>query len=81
MIAPTELRRFTERHGARAVVDEDSRAYKDAGLGFIRFDDAELIERLLADQRLIKLPLVRSGNSVSVGVAEKAWREMLSSDR
>ena len=47
----------------------------------MRFDDDELFERLVADQRLIKLPLVRSGNSVSVGVAEKAWKEMLSSDR
>lgn len=74
-IAPGELRRFVERLGARAVLDETSRAYRDAGLGYLRMDDAELVVRLLADARLLRLPLVRRGNDVTVGRAEPTWTD------
>jgi arsenate reductase-like glutaredoxin family protein len=76
-IAPTELRRFTSRGGARALLDEESRAYRDGGLGYLRIDDAELFDRLLADQRLMRLPLVRRGSQVVVGSDETAWIQLL----
>ncbi|TFG67263.1 MAG: arsenate reductase [Thermomicrobiales bacterium] len=72
-IAPGELRRFTERLGARAILNEASRAYLDAGLGYLRMDDAAIIERLLHDPGLVRLPLVRRGNEVTVGRAEPTW--------
>src|SRR5262245_50470164 len=50
-IAPAELRRFVERLGGPGLIDETSRAYREAGLGYLRMDDAELAERLLADSR------------------------------
>ncbi|MFL5726840.1 MAG: arsenate reductase family protein [Chloroflexota bacterium] len=78
-IAPGELRRFVDRLGARALLDEDGRAYDDAGLGYLRMDDAEIVERLLADPRLLRLPLVRFGNEVSAGKAETTWKAWLSS--
>ncbi len=31
--APTELRRFAQKLGARALLDTESQAYRDAGLG------------------------------------------------
>jgi arsenate reductase (glutaredoxin) len=77
-IAPGELRRFVERLGARALIDDSSRAYRDAGLGHLRMDDAEIVERLLADPSLLRLPLVRNGNAVSAGRAESTWKEWLS---
>jgi arsenate reductase-like glutaredoxin family protein len=76
-LAPAELRRFVDKLGARALVDEDSKAWRDAGLGYVRMDDAELTERLLADQRLLRLPLVRIGNGVAAGRDEAAWRSLL----
>jgi arsenate reductase-like glutaredoxin family protein len=76
-IAPGELRRFVERLGAPAVADTDGRAWRDAGLGYLRMDDAELAERLLADVRLLRLPLVRAGNEVAVGRDEAAWKRLL----
>ena len=48
-IARGELRRFVERLGARALLDETSKAYRDGGLGYMRLDDAEIVERLLAN--------------------------------
>ena len=76
-LAPAELRRFVERLGARTVADEDSKAWRDAGLAYMRIDDAELTERLLADQRLLKLPLVRVGNGVAAGKDESRWKSLL----
>ena len=79
-IAPGELRRFTERLGARAVLDETSRAYRDAGLAYLRMDDREIVERLLADGSLLRLPLVRFGNEIAVGRDEATWKRWLSPD-
>jgi arsenate reductase len=76
-IAPGELRRFVERVGARALLDETSRAYRDGGLGYLRMDDGEIVERLLADPSLLRLPLVRNGNEVTAGPAEATWKGWL----
>ena len=72
-----ELRRFVERLGARALADADGTAWRDAGLGYLRMDDEELAQRLLADQRLLRLPLVRSGNRFAAGRDEAAWKVMV----
>ena len=76
-IAPGELRRFTERLGARAVIDDSSRFYKDAGLGYVALDDQGIISRVLVDARLLRLPLVRHGNEVTAGPAEAMWTAWL----
>ena len=75
--APAELRRFGDRFGADALLDHDSRAYKEAGLAYLRMDDAEIMTRLLADPSLLRLPLVRHGADLSVGVDEDTWRGWL----
>lgn len=77
-IAAGELRRFVDRLGARSLLDETSRAYRDDGLGYLRMDEAEIVERLLADGRLLRLPLVRHGNEVTAGPAETTWKTWLS---
>ena len=76
-MAAGELRRFVERLGAATCADTDSRAWRDGGLGYLRMDDDELAERLLADQRLLRLPLVRHGNAYTAGPAEATWRAWL----
>ena len=76
-IAPGELRRFVERLGAASCADTDGRAWKDAGLGYLRMTDDELAARLLADVRLLRLPLARHGNEVTAGRAEATWKAWL----
>lgn len=76
-MAAGELRRFVERLGALNVADTDGRAWREAGLGYLRMDDAELAERLLGDQRLLRVPLVRVGNGFAAGRDEAAWRRLL----
>ena len=72
--APAELRRFSARLGAVALLDVDSKAYRDAGLGYLSMNDVEILERVVADPDLLRLPLVRNGSEVTIGVDEEAWR-------
>lgn len=72
--APGELKRFVEKFGARALLDEDSKAYKQANLGYLTMGDAEIVERVIADPRLLRLPLVRYGSALTIGVEEATWK-------
>jgi arsenate reductase (glutaredoxin) len=74
--APGELRRFRERFGAQALLDTASPAYRELGLAYLRMDDDEIFDRLLADPGLLLLPLSRLGNDLAVGVDEAAWKRM-----
>jgi arsenate reductase-like glutaredoxin family protein len=76
-IAAGELRRFVERLGAVTLLDTESRPYRDLGLAHMRLDDIEIVARLLANNGLLRLPLVRCGNAVTAGPAEATWREWL----
>jgi len=72
-IAAGELQRFSQRFGAAALLDETSRPYRDQGLAHLTLDDAGIVRRVLADPRLLRLPLARHGNAVTVGLDEATW--------
>lgn len=72
--ALAELRRFSRRHGTRALLDEEAKVYRQAGIGYLRLTDDEVLERLLREPRLLRLPLVRYGDEVTVGLDEETWR-------
>jgi arsenate reductase-like glutaredoxin family protein len=76
-IAAGELQRFTQRFGAAALLDPTSRPYRDEGLAFLTLDEAGIVRRLLADARLLRLPLTRHGSAVTVGPDEAAWTAWL----
>ncbi len=76
-IAPGELRRFVEKLGAAALADTDGRAWRESGLGYLRMTDDELAGKLLANARLLKLPLVRNGADFSAGPSEATWKRWL----
>ena len=59
------------------MLDVESKAYADLGLAYMRLDDGEIVARLLADVRLIRLPLVRHGNEMTAGRAEATWAAWL----
>jgi arsenate reductase len=74
--APTELRRFASRLGADALVDRHGQRYQELGLAYLRMSDEELLERLLADAGLLRLPLVRRGDDFAAGLDAAGWRVM-----
>lgn len=74
-LARGELQRFSQKFGARVLIDETSKPYRDAGLEYVSLDESEAFERLLANPRLIRLPLARAGSRLSFGADETTWRE------
>lgn len=76
-ISMGEYRRFVDRLGPEALADTSGRAWKDAGLGYLRMTRDELADRLFADQRLLRVPLVRVANGVAAGRDEAAWKGLL----
>lgn len=77
-MAPGEIRRFIERFGLAGLVDVEGKAYVDAGLKYMKMQDAELLARIERDGGLLKLPLVRSGKLLSIGLDPETWKAMAS---
>ena len=77
-MAPGEIRRFLDRFGLGALLDTESKPYVDAGLKYLKVTDAELLSRIEREPKLLRLPLVRSGNRLTVGQDEEGWKAMLS---
>jgi len=73
-----ELTRFAQRFGVAALVDESAKRYADLGLRTARYGDERWIELLVAEPMILKMPLVRRGNSLSIGAAEETWKSWLS---
>jgi arsenate reductase (glutaredoxin) len=73
-IAQGEIGRFVQKFGVKALVDTSSKTYKDGGLEHLKVPDEQMIKKLIDDPKLMIQPLVRSGNTLSVGWEEKVWR-------
>ena len=72
-----EIKRFIERFGLAGLVDNEGNAYIDAGMKYLKLSDAELLGRIERDPKLLRLPLIRGANRLSIGHDEDAWKAML----
>jgi arsenate reductase-like glutaredoxin family protein len=79
--SPGELRRFAQRFGAEALLDRDSRRFADLGLAHSRLSAERWIEKLAVEPLLLRMPLVRCQQRVTVGVAEEEWRSWVDGGR
>jgi len=77
-MSPGEIKRFTDRYGLPALLDTEGKAYTDAGLKYLKASETELLRRIEQDPKLLRLPLVRAANQLSVGQDENSWAAMLS---
>ena len=73
--SPGELRRFVQRFGIESLVDRGSRRFAELGLGAASLSEDRWLEKLAADPLLLRMPLVRQGNRLTVGDAADTWRE------
>jgi arsenate reductase-like glutaredoxin family protein len=76
-MAPGEIRRFIDRFNLPALLDTQGKTYQQSGLAYMKLSDADVLARIERDPRLLRLPLVRCGNSLSLGRDEPAWKSML----
>jgi arsenate reductase-like glutaredoxin family protein len=73
--SPGELRRFAQKFGAEALVDRDSRRFAELGLGHARYSEERWLEKLAEEPMLLRVPLVRQANRLTIGIAEGEWKE------
>ena len=76
-IAPGEIKRFIERFGLAGLLDSEGKAYIDAGLKYLKVSESEMLQRIEREPKLLRLPLVRAANRLSVGQDEESWKAML----
>jgi len=78
-MAPGEIKRFIDRFGLTGLVDTEGKPWIDAGLGYLKLSDSELLSRIEKEPKLLRLPLIRAGSRLSVGHDEASWKAMLAS--
>ncbi len=76
-MAPGEIRRFVDKFGLNGLLDIEGKSYADAGLKYLKVSDRELLEKIEKEPKLLRLPLVRAANLVSIGHDEERWKAML----
>jgi len=70
-----ELQRFAQRFGVGALVDRESRRFAELGLGAAALGDERWLARLVEEPLLLRQPLVRWQQRLTIGRDEAAWRE------
>jgi arsenate reductase (glutaredoxin) len=70
-----ELRRFVQKFGVESLLDRGSRRFRDRGLHVAHQSEDRIFDLLVDDPMLLRTPLVRFGNRLSVGPAEAVWKE------
>jgi arsenate reductase (glutaredoxin) len=73
-----ELRRFQQRFGAEALLDRDGKRFRDQGLHVAHLHEGKIMNLLAEDPLLLRTPLVRAGDRLTVGLAEADWKEWVS---
>lgn len=72
--SPGELRRFAQRFGVGSLIDKSSPRYLELGLQHARMNDDSWLAKLADEPLLLMQPLVRSGQKVTLGLAEAEWK-------
>lgn len=70
-----ELLRFVQKFGTEALLDRDSRRFRDLGLGPAHRSEERWLETMMDEPLVLRLPLVRDGNRLSVGHEPEAWSD------
>lgn len=72
-----ELRRFVERFGADALVDRSAKRFRALGLQASHYGAERWLEIASEEPLVLRMPLVRSQNRLTVGLAESTWKEWM----
>ncbi len=73
--AAGELGRFAQKFGVEALVDRDSKRFRELGLASAHYSPQHWLEKLVDEPLLLRQPLVRRQNQLTVGLAEEEWKE------
>jgi arsenate reductase len=68
-----ELRRFAQKFGVMALVDKGSKRFDELGLRYAQLSDDRWLEKLSEEPLLLRMPLVRNANQLTIGAEEDTW--------
>src|SRR3989442_5556800 len=69
-----ELRRFAQRFGVPALIDRDAKRFTELGLKSALLAEDRWREQMHLEPLLLRMPLVRHQQQLTVGAAEETWR-------
>jgi arsenate reductase (glutaredoxin) len=69
-----ELRRFAQKFGVSALVDRESRRFDELGLRYAQLSDERWLEKLSEEPMLLRMPMVRNANQLTIGAEETIWK-------
>jgi arsenate reductase-like glutaredoxin family protein len=69
-----ELNRFLQKFGLGQLIDRSSKRFMELGLTHAQLSDERWLEKLIDEPLLLRTPLVRSGNLLTIGPAETDWK-------
>ena len=75
--AKGELRRFVDRFGITSMLDSNSKRFQELGLRHARMSDESWLEKLAEEPLLLRMPLVRNENQLTIGADETTWKKWM----
>ena len=70
-----ELRRFAQKFGAQALLDRGSKRFAEKGYATALYGDEKWLQVLENEPLILRMPLVRNQNKLTIGDAEATWKE------
>lgn len=70
-----ELRRFFQKFGADGVIDRGAKRFQALGLQAAYYGDDRWLDIAEEEPLILRTPLVRRQNQLTVGLAEDTWKE------
>jgi len=69
-----ELRRFVQKFGSEALIDRSSKRFLALGLRSAHYGDERWLEIAEGEPLILRMPLVRLENRLTLGLAEDTWK-------
>ena len=76
-----ELRRFAQRFGVDALIDRAGKRFEAQGLKHATLGGDRWLERLAADPLLLRTPLVRRKQQLTIGYAPEEWSAWIEAEK
>lgn len=76
-VALGELRRFAQNFGVMALVDKESKRFGELGLRYAQLSDDRWLEKLFEEPLLLRMPMVRNANQLTIGADKDTWRSWI----
>ena len=76
-----ELQRFAQKFGVQALVDRESKRFMELGLKSALLSEERWLEKLSVEPLVLRMPLVRHQQQLTIGAADDTWRAWVAAAR